>query len=71
MFIVHLVMPNFHLTSLVEKLTPNHNNMTTTDIPKQQKAAVRVGNGESARAPAKQIDVRTPGPDEILVKLTW
>lgn len=45
--------------------------MATVDIPKQQKAAVKVGNGESAKAPVQQVDVPTPGPGEILVKINW
>ncbi|KAK5189551.1 hypothetical protein LTR99_001830 [Exophiala xenobiotica] len=45
--------------------------MATVDIPKHQKAAVKVGNGESAKAPVQQVDVPTPGPGEILVKINW
>ncbi len=45
--------------------------MASVDIPKHQKAAVRVGNGPSAKAPVQTIDFPTPGPDEILVKINW
>jgi hypothetical protein len=45
--------------------------MATIDIPKQQRAAVRVGSGHDARAPVKEIPVEMPGPSEILVKINW
>jgi alcohol dehydrogenase, propanol-preferring len=45
--------------------------MATLDIPKQQKAAVRVGKGAEAKAPVKDMDVRMPGPSEVLVKINW
>ncbi len=45
--------------------------MATVDIPKQQKAAVKVGSGTDAKAPVKQVDVPTPGPGEVLVKINW
>ena len=45
--------------------------MATVDIPKQHKAAVRVGKGHDATAPVKDIDVDMPGPDQILVKINW
>lgn len=41
------------------------------DIPKQQRAAVREGTGETATAPVKQVDVPEPGPGQILVKINW
>lgn len=45
--------------------------MATVDIPRQQKAAVKVGSGEDAKAPVQQVDVPTPGPGEVLVKINW
>ena len=45
--------------------------MTSFEIPKKQLAAVRQGKGADARAPATEIDVDLPGPDEILVKIKW
>lgn len=45
--------------------------MASVDIPKQQKAAVKVGSGADSKAPVKQIEVPTPGPGEILVKINW
>ena len=45
--------------------------MTDSGIPKLQNAAVRVGEGDDARAPLKKIEVDLPGPDEILVKINW
>ena len=45
--------------------------MAEFQIPKRQAAAVRVGDGEDARAPLKEIDVDLPGPDELLVKINW
>jgi hypothetical protein len=45
--------------------------MATVDIPKQQKAAVKVGSGTDAKAPVQQVDVPTPGPGEVLVKINW
>lgn len=46
-------------------------NMTEAQIPKRQTAAVRVGDGNDARAPLKEIDVGLPGPNELLVKINW
>lgn len=43
----------------------------TQTIPKEQKAAVKEGTGHSSKAPLKTIAVPTPGPGEILVKITW
>ncbi|PWY65733.1 GroES-like protein [Aspergillus heteromorphus CBS 117.55] len=40
-------------------------------IPKQQRAAVRKGSGASATTSIEMIDVETPGPGQILVKITW
>jgi propanol-preferring alcohol dehydrogenase len=40
-------------------------------IPQNQNAAVRIGSGETARAPVTQIPVPTPSTHEILVKITW
>jgi hypothetical protein len=45
--------------------------MTTVDIPKQQRAAIKEGEGADAKAPVQQIDVPTPSPGEILVKINW
>ncbi|KAI1619344.1 alcohol dehydrogenase [Exophiala viscosa] len=45
--------------------------MATVDIPRQQKAAVRVGSGKDAKAPIHQVDVPSPSPGEILVKINW
>lgn len=45
--------------------------MATVDIPKQQKAAVKTGQGKESTAPLQQIDVPTPGPSEVLVKINW
>lgn len=45
--------------------------MGSIDIPKQQRAAVREGKGDDARAPVKQIDVTMPGKGQILVKVNW
>jgi propanol-preferring alcohol dehydrogenase len=44
---------------------------TTTNLPKQQRAAVRQGNGETAKPIVQQIDVPQPGPGQILVQITW
>ncbi|RMD44464.1 hypothetical protein DV735_g639, partial [Chaetothyriales sp. CBS 134920] len=44
---------------------------TTVSIPKEQTAAVRVGEGATATAPLKQVPVGLPGPGEILVKINW
>ncbi|KAL1962713.1 hypothetical protein VTN77DRAFT_9257 [Rasamsonia byssochlamydoides] len=45
--------------------------MTAVSLPKQQRAAVREGKGETARPVVKQIDVPQPGPGQILVQITW
>jgi len=45
--------------------------MGSVDIPSKQRAAVRKGTGESATAPVEQVDVRMPGPGQILVKINW
>lgn len=45
--------------------------MTEAQIPKRQTAAVRVGDGNDARAPLKEIDIDLPGPNELLVKINW
>ncbi|KAK5946482.1 hypothetical protein PMZ80_000625 [Knufia obscura] len=45
--------------------------MGSVDIPSKQRAAVRKGTGESATAPVEQIDVKMPGPGQILVKVNW
>ncbi|KAK3080947.1 hypothetical protein LTS18_011680 [Coniosporium uncinatum] len=45
--------------------------MATMTIPQTQNAAVRQGSGESASAPLKQVDVSSPQPHEILVKINW
>lgn len=43
----------------------------SVDIPKQQNAAVRIGDGHDATAPVVQIDVPQPKAGEILVKINW
>jgi alcohol dehydrogenase, propanol-preferring len=45
--------------------------MATVDIPKQQRAAVKVGSGSDAKAPAKDVEVQMPNADQILVKINW
>lgn len=45
--------------------------MGSIDIPKRQRAAVKVGNGSDAKAPVQEIDVQMPGPEQILVKINW
>ena len=45
--------------------------MTSVDIPKQQKAAVKVGSGGDAKAPTKDVDVEMPKANQILVKINW
>lgn len=45
--------------------------MGSVDIPSKQKAAVREGKGESAKAPVKEVDVQQPGAGEILIKINW
>lgn len=41
------------------------------EIPKRQKAAVKQGSGKEATTVIKEIDVPTPGPGELLVKINW
>ncbi|EFX04980.1 alcohol dehydrogenase [Grosmannia clavigera kw1407] len=43
----------------------------TSAIPATQRAAVKEGHGASAKTPLREVAVPQPGPDEILVKLTW
>jgi propanol-preferring alcohol dehydrogenase len=43
----------------------------SVDIPAQQQAAVRKGEGHDATAPVIQIDVAKPKAGEILVKINW
>lgn len=45
--------------------------MATVDIPKQARAAVRKGEGESSTTAIQQIQVPQPGPGQILVKIRW
>ncbi|EXJ96234.1 hypothetical protein A1O1_01360 [Capronia coronata CBS 617.96] len=45
--------------------------MGSVDIPKLQKAAVKVGSGDEARAPVKEVEVPQPGPGQVLVKINW
>lgn len=45
--------------------------MATLDIPHQQRAAVRQGEGETTKTVVKNIDVPQPGPGQILVKVKW
>ncbi|KAK4863421.1 hypothetical protein LT330_002199 [Penicillium expansum] len=45
--------------------------MTAVEIPKLQRAAIRQGHGDSATVSVQQIEVPKPGPDQILVKITW
>jgi propanol-preferring alcohol dehydrogenase len=43
----------------------------TFEIPTKQRAAVKQGSGREAKTVIKEIDVPTPGPGEILVKISW
>jgi propanol-preferring alcohol dehydrogenase len=45
--------------------------MTAADIPKQQRAAVRQGSGESSTTVISTVPVEEPGPGQILVKINW
>ncbi|KAJ4668395.1 hypothetical protein HRR95_007665 [Exophiala dermatitidis] len=45
--------------------------MASVDIPKVQKAAVKDGSGDNAKAPVKEVEVPQPGPGQILVKINW
>jgi alcohol dehydrogenase, propanol-preferring len=45
--------------------------MASLDIPKQQEAALRQGSGDSATAPIRKVDVPSPAPGQILVKINW
>lgn len=45
--------------------------MASVDIPREQRAAVREGTGESATAPVKNVPVEMPGAGQILVKINW
>jgi hypothetical protein len=45
--------------------------MTTISIPKEQNAAIKQGEGADSKAPVQRIDVPTPGPGQILVKINW
>ncbi|KAL2439215.1 Alcohol dehydrogenase 5 [Exophiala dermatitidis] len=45
--------------------------MASVDIPKVQKAAVKEGSGDNAKAPVKEVEVPQPGPGQILVKINW
>lgn len=45
---------------------------TAKGLPKEQRAAVRVGSGHDATAPVKTVPVsQQPGPGQILVKINW
>lgn len=54
---------------------PTHTNgqtkPTSFEIPSRQRAAVKQGSGKNATTVIKEIDVPTPGPGEILVKINW
>ncbi|KAJ9637210.1 hypothetical protein H2201_001607 [Coniosporium apollinis] len=41
------------------------------DLPKTQKAAVKVGEGSDAKTEIREIEVPTPGPGQILVKINY
>ncbi|RAL15734.1 zinc-dependent alcohol dehydrogenase [Aspergillus homomorphus CBS 101889] len=43
----------------------------TNPIPKQQRAAVRSGSGETATTSIETVPVELPGPGQILVRITW
>ncbi|KAK7418437.1 hypothetical protein QQX98_003929 [Neonectria punicea] len=45
--------------------------MTSFEIPKQQRAAVRQGKGPESTTAIEKVDVRQPGPGQILVKINW
>lgn len=45
--------------------------VTTMAIPTTQKAAVKVGKGDSSRIEVKEIPVPEPSPDQILVKVNY
>ncbi|KAH7161744.1 chaperonin 10-like protein [Dactylonectria macrodidyma] len=45
--------------------------MTASEIPSQQRAAVRQGNGPTSTTKVENIDVPKPGPGQILVKINW
>ncbi|TQB67919.1 hypothetical protein MPDQ_004382 [Monascus purpureus] len=45
--------------------------MSTISLPQQQRAVVREGSGDTARAVIKQVKVSEPGPGQILVKINW
>jgi propanol-preferring alcohol dehydrogenase len=40
-------------------------------LPAQQRAAIKQGEGHSAKAPVQNIPIPTPGPGQILVKINW
>lgn len=42
------------------------------NLPKEQRAAVKQGDGHDATAPVKNVPVeQEPGPGQILVKINW
>ncbi|EMC95727.1 hypothetical protein BAUCODRAFT_71132 [Baudoinia panamericana UAMH 10762] len=41
------------------------------NIPKEQSAAVKQGEGHDATAPVQKIAVPEPGPGQIMVKINW
>jgi len=45
--------------------------MGSVDVPKQQRAAVKVGSGSDAKAPCKDVEVQMPEPHQILIKINW
>ncbi|RYC78905.1 hypothetical protein BFJ63_vAg18221 [Fusarium oxysporum f. sp. narcissi] len=45
--------------------------MSSFDIPKQQRAAVRQENGPTSTTTIENIEVPQPGPGQILVKISW
>lgn len=45
--------------------------VTTMSLPATQKAAVKVGTGESSRIEVKELPVPEPSPDQILVKVNY
>jgi threonine dehydrogenase-like Zn-dependent dehydrogenase len=45
--------------------------ISTMSLPASQKAAVKVGKGETSRTEIKELPVPEPAPDQILVKVNY